>query len=89
LESTITAMGTVYSQMMILGSRDVASGRAQRLEQDITDQVQALQDIVQTMDEMYKTGTDPLGIGLDAAELAALNAPRRGRRTTRKGASGP
>jgi hypothetical protein len=89
LESTITAMGTVYSQMMILGSRDVASGRAQRLEQDITDQVQALQDIVQTMDEMYQAGTDPLGIGLDAAELAALNASSRSRRTTRTGRSGP
>ncbi len=46
LESTITAIGTVYSQMMILGSRDVGSGRAQRLQQDIDDQVQALQDVV-------------------------------------------
>lgn len=62
LESTITAMGTVYSQMMILGSRDVSSGRAQRLQQDITDQVQALQDVVQTMDEVYRAGSDPLDL---------------------------
>lgn len=74
LESTITAMGTVYSQMMILGARDVASGRAQRLQQDIDDQVQALQDVVQTMDEVYQVGTDPLGLGLTAAELATLDA---------------
>jgi hypothetical protein len=74
LESTITAMGTVYSQMMILGSRDVSSGRAQRLQQDIDDQVQALQDVVQTMDEVYQAGTDPLGLGLSATELAALDA---------------
>ncbi len=74
LESTITAMGTVYSQMMILGARDVASGRAQRLQQDIDDQVQALQDVVQTMDEVYQAGTDPLGVGLSATELAALDA---------------
>jgi hypothetical protein len=74
LESTITAMGTVYSQMMILGARDVASGRAQRLQQDIDDQVQALQDVVQTMDEVYQAGTDPLGLGLSATELAALDA---------------
>ncbi len=64
LESTITAMGTVYSQMMILNSRDVASGRAQRLQQDITDQVRALQDVVHTMDQIYQAGTDPLGLGL-------------------------
>jgi hypothetical protein len=74
LQSTISAMGTVHSQMMILGSRDVASGRAQRLGQDIVDQVQALQDIVHTMDEVYQTGTDPLGLGLSSADLAALDA---------------
>jgi hypothetical protein len=74
LESTITAMGTVYSQMMILGSRDVASGRAQRLEQDISDQVQALQDVVTTMDQVYHAGGDPFGLGLSADDLTALNA---------------
>jgi hypothetical protein len=85
LESTLTAMGTVYSQMMVLGSRDVAAGRAQRLQQDIAGQVQALQDVVQTMDQMYQAGTDPLGLGLSAAELAALNAPGQG---AKKGTAG-
>ncbi len=87
LESTITAMGTVYSQVMILGSRDVASGRAQRLQQDITDQVQALQDVVHTMDEVYagaavQAGIDPIGLGTaapttgDAAKRAKGRAGR-------------
>jgi hypothetical protein len=77
LESTLTAMGTVYSQIMILSSRDVGSGRAQRLQQDIADQVQALQDVVQTMDEVYRAGTDPLG--LSATDLAALDAGAQAR----------
>jgi hypothetical protein len=82
LESTITAMGTVYSQMLLLGSRDIASGRAQRLQQDVDDQVQALQDVVHTMDEVYQTGADPLGLGLTADELAAAGAgqPSAGKR---------
>jgi hypothetical protein len=84
LESTITAMGTVYSQIMILGSRDVASGRAERLQQDITDQVQALQDVVHTMDEVYQAGTDPLGLGISAADMAALSASGAGSQTARK-----
>jgi hypothetical protein len=63
LESTLTAMGTVYSQIMILSARDVASGRAQRLQQDITDQVQALQDVVQTLDEVYQAGVKAPGPG--------------------------
>jgi len=71
LESTITAMGTVYSQMMLLGARDVAAGRAQRLQQDITDQVQALQDVVHTVDEVYQGGTDSLGLGLSTGGLDA------------------
>ena len=74
LESTITAMGTVYSQVMILGSRDVASGRAGRLQQDIADQVQGLQDVVKTMDEVYQAGADPLGLGRQPADVAALDA---------------
>jgi hypothetical protein len=77
LESTLTAMGTVYSQMMILGSRDVAAGRAQRLQQDIANQVQALQDVVTTMDEVYHAGTDSLSLGLSTADLATLDAGRQ------------
>jgi hypothetical protein len=84
LESTITAMGTVYSQMMLLGSRDIASGRARRLQQDIDDQVQALQDVVQTMDEVYQAGTDPLGLGLTEEEIAAAGALGAGQQSTGK-----
>jgi hypothetical protein len=71
LESTITAMGTVYSQVMILGARDVASGRAQRLQQDVTDQVQALQDVVRALDEVYRAGTDALGLEASPVTPAA------------------
>jgi hypothetical protein len=88
LESTITAMGTVYSQMMILGSRDVASGRAQRLQQDITDQVQALQDVVHTMDEVYQAGTDPLALDLSGVDLAALDTLDAGGQAAQKGTGG-
>ena len=84
LESTITAMGTLHSQMMILSARDVASGRAKRLQQDIADQVQALQDVVQTMDEVYRSGADPLGLGLET-DLAALNAPAQGKQQNAAG----
>jgi hypothetical protein len=88
LESTLTAMGTVYSQMMLLGSRDIASGRAQRLQQDVDDQVQALQDVVQTMDEVYRTGTDPLGMGLTAEELAAASAGSAGQQSAGRRTAG-
>ncbi len=79
LESTITAIGTIYSQVMILDARDVASGRAQRLQQDVADQVQALQDVVTTLDEVYHVGGDLLGP--DGEGLAALAADQQAVRT--------
>jgi hypothetical protein len=84
LESTLTAMGTVYSQMMLLGSRDVASGRAQRLGQDIDDQVQALQDVVETMDEVYHAGTDPLGLDLSAPGISTASVSAASTKTSRR-----
>ena len=58
LDETLTALGTVYSQILVVDARDVESGRAQRLDQDIDEQVQALQDIVETVDELQKGSAD-------------------------------
>ena len=53
LESTLTSLGTTYSQMRNIEAKDIDSGRAARLSQDIADQVAQLQDIEETMDEVY------------------------------------
>jgi uncharacterized protein YoxC len=92
LESTLTAMGTVYSQVMLLSARDVASGRAQRLQQDVNDQVQALQDVVTTVDEVYQSGdslaaSDMRHGGL-ATDTTAQSAPSAAGQARRKGTAG-
>jgi len=51
LEETLTALGTTYSQLLLIGARDIDSGRAQRLDQDMDEQIAALQDIVAALDE--------------------------------------
>jgi len=53
LETTLTALGTVYSQLQLIEAKDIDSGRAQRLRQDIADQVAALQALQETLDEVY------------------------------------
>jgi hypothetical protein len=53
LETTLTALGTVYSQILLVSAKDIDSGRAQRLRQDISDQVAALQSLQTTLDEVY------------------------------------
>ena len=54
LESTITGMGNVITQVTSLSARDVASGRVRSLRKEIAAQLQAAHDMVQTMDEVYR-----------------------------------
>jgi len=53
LETTLTALGTVYSQLLLISAKDIDSGRAQRLREDIAEQVAALQSLQETLDEVY------------------------------------
>ena len=55
LETTLTALGTVYSQLQLISAKDIDSGRAQRLRQDIEDQIAALQSVQSTLDEVYSS----------------------------------
>jgi hypothetical protein len=64
LDDTLSAMGTIYAQMQLIGAKDIDSGRAERLREDIADQVYSLHDIVQAMDEVYlSSGTSVLTEG--------------------------
>jgi hypothetical protein len=53
LENTLSALGTIYSQTMLAGAKDIDSGRAKRLSQDIQEEVQQLDNILVAMDEVY------------------------------------
>jgi hypothetical protein len=54
LDDALSAMGTIYAQMQLIGAKDIDGSRAQRLRDNIADQVGSLTDILQTMDEMYQ-----------------------------------
>lgn len=56
LENTLTSMSTIYTQTMLVGAKDIDSGRARRLRQEITDEVQELSDVLSAMDEVYQSG---------------------------------
>lgn len=59
LENTLTALGTVYSQMLLIDAREVDSSKTQRLRENILDQVHSLQDVLTSMDEVYGNASDP------------------------------
>jgi hypothetical protein len=53
LETTLSSLGTIYSQTMLVGAKDIDSDRAKRLRQEIVDEVQELDDVLLAMDEVY------------------------------------
>jgi hypothetical protein len=53
LESTLAALGTVYAQLQTIDLQGAEKGRADRLRQEIDEQVAQLQDVSEAMDEVY------------------------------------
>lgn len=53
MDSSLASLGTVYSQLLLVGSSEVDSGRAERLQADIADEVNGLQDVVESINEIY------------------------------------
>jgi hypothetical protein len=64
LDDTLSAMGTAYAQIQLIGAKDIDSGRAKRLRQDIADEIHSLNDVAQAMDEVYlSSGASALAEG--------------------------
>ncbi len=61
LDTTLTALGTVYSQLVLIHSKDdVQDSRSQRLREDIADQVAKLNSLQEAMDEVYGRGNSDM-----------------------------
>lgn len=54
LEQSLTALGTVYSQFQLIQAQKLSDAEAQRLSESIREQVRSLQDILVSMDEVYR-----------------------------------
>jgi biopolymer transport protein ExbB/TolQ len=54
LEQSMTALATVHSQLQLIDARDVDSGRSARLEVDIREQVEQLDDLINSINEISK-----------------------------------
>ena len=55
LENTLSSMGVIYTQIIQLGSREANQHRLERLQQDMAEQVRALEDVSAALDEIYQT----------------------------------
>jgi hypothetical protein len=78
LDHSLASLGTVYSQLLLIGSKDVDSDRAERLRDDIRDEVSALQDLVESLNEVYAGGSDYIGGAAAPRSATAASARRTG-----------
>jgi len=53
LEATLTALGTVYSQLLLVGARDIDSARSRDIAASIREQVATLNDLLDAMSQVY------------------------------------
>jgi len=58
LEQSLTALATVYSQVQLIDAQSINSGRAERLQGDIREQVERLNDLVASINEVYGNSTN-------------------------------
>ncbi len=61
LEQSLTALATVYSQIHLVDAQSVGSGRADRLQADIMEQIARLNDLVSSINDVYDYSTKGLG----------------------------
>jgi len=52
LEQSTTALSTVYGQIQLVSARDVDSGRSDRLEADIREEINQLDDLISSINEI-------------------------------------
>ncbi len=53
MEQSLTALATVYSQIQLIGVQNLDSGRSERLQADIQEQVEQLNDLIGSINEVY------------------------------------
>jgi predicted translin family RNA/ssDNA-binding protein len=53
LENSLTHLGTIYSQTMLVDVKDIDRARAKRLRQEISNEVSELNDLLSSMNEVY------------------------------------
>jgi hypothetical protein len=61
LDQSLTALATIYSQVQLIDAQSVGSGRAERLQADIREQVARLNDLVNSINDVYNYNTKGAG----------------------------
>lgn len=61
MKQSLTALATVYSQVQLIDAESIQSGRAERLQSDIQEQVVRMNELVASINEVYRAGVGATG----------------------------
>jgi len=61
MDQSLTALATVYSQVRLVDAEEIASGKTERLNADIQEQVNRLNDLVASINDVYNYRTEGMG----------------------------
>jgi hypothetical protein len=61
LDQSVTALATIYSQVQLIDAQSIGSGRTERLQADIREQVARLNDLVNSINDVYNYSKKGLG----------------------------
>ncbi|GAB4440110.1 MAG: hypothetical protein Kow0031_22070 [Anaerolineae bacterium] len=57
IDETLATIGAIYSQLQLLGAKEIDGSRAQRISADISEQSLRLGDLLDAMDDVYESST--------------------------------
>ena len=57
LDQSVTSLATIYSQVQLIDAQSIGSGRAERIQEDIREQVARLNDLVSSINDVYTLNT--------------------------------
>lgn len=53
LDHTLSALGTIYTQVQLIGAKDIDNSRTRRLQENIREEVLSLEDTIAAIDEVH------------------------------------
>jgi hypothetical protein len=77
MDSTVAQLSTVHAKLQLIDAKELDSGRAQRLQQEIHEEVASLNDMVSAMDDVYSRGNyaDAVqNLGTDSSDSATTSS---------------
>jgi hypothetical protein len=78
MDNSVAQLSTFFAQMQLLNSRELDSGRARRLREDIREEIAQLNDVVSSMREVFDYGSSDYSSAVSKLEEESADSEAAG-----------